>query len=116
MASASHVVLDGFNNQVIGFALPAMLKDWGSQGAEFAPVVSGGLVVMAVGTFLGGLGGDRWGRKPSLIVSVLLFGAATAVTGVARTPVDVGVLRFLSSLHPEFQRIEHQSSSRSTAM
>jgi AAHS family 4-hydroxybenzoate transporter-like MFS transporter len=92
------VVLDGFNNQIIGFALPAILKDWGLPRAEFAPVVSGGLVGMAVGTFLGGLGGDRWGRKPSLIASVLLFGAASGLTSLAHNPLEIGVLRFISGM------------------
>ena len=92
------VILDGFDNQIIGFALPAILKDWGSHRADFAPVVSGGLIGMGLGAFLGGLAGDRWGRKPSLIASVLLFGMATALTSLARTPLDVGLLRLLSGV------------------
>jgi AAHS family 4-hydroxybenzoate transporter-like MFS transporter len=53
---------------------------------------------MAVGTFLGGLGGDRWGRKPSLVASVLLFGAASGLTSLAHTPLEIGVLRFISGM------------------
>jgi len=92
------VILDGFNNQVIGFALPAMIADWGRSRADFAPVLSAGLIGMAAGTFVGGIAGDRWGRKPSLIGSVICFGLATTATVSCRAPLEVGVLRLIGGI------------------
>ena len=50
---ASAVVLDGFDNQVLGFAIPALIKEWGVTRAAFAPVFAFGFFGMAVGTAFG---------------------------------------------------------------
>jgi len=43
------VVLDGFDTQVIGFAAPALLADWGVTKADLAPALAMGLIGMTVG-------------------------------------------------------------------
>jgi AAHS family 4-hydroxybenzoate transporter-like MFS transporter len=92
------VVLDGFNNQIIGFALPAILADLHRQRAEFVGVIAAGLGGMAIGTILGGMAGDRFGRKPALVASVLLFGLATTATSAAIGPLSFGILRLIAGI------------------
>ena len=41
------IVLDGFDNQVLGFAIPALIKEWGVTRAAFAPVLAFGFLGMA---------------------------------------------------------------------
>ena len=38
---------------------------------------------MAIGAFAGGSAGDRWGRRPALLASTALFGAATLAAAIA---------------------------------
>ena len=81
--SALAVVFDGIDNQLIGVAVPAIMKDWGLTRSAFAPVVSLGYVGMMAGGALAGLAGDRIGRRTALVACVLLFGVTTvAVLGV----------------------------------
>lgn len=90
------VVLDGFDNQVLGFAVPALIKEWGVTRAAFAPVFALGFLGMAAGTMFGGWLGDRIGRRPALILSVCLFGVATGLTALADTVLHLGVCRVLA--------------------
>jgi AAHS family 4-hydroxybenzoate transporter-like MFS transporter len=93
---AMAIVLDGFDNQVLGFAIPSLIKEWGVTRAAFAPVLALGFLGMAAGTAIGGWLGDKIGRRPALISSVTLFGAATAATALADSVVHLGAFRLLA--------------------
>ena len=95
---ASAIVLDGFDNQVLGFAIPALIKEWGVTRAAFAPVFAFGFLGMAAGTAIGGWLGDKIGRRPALIGSVILFGIATGLTAFADSVVHLGVCRVIAGL------------------
>src|SRR5580698_8069724 len=87
LMAALAVLLDGYDNQVLGFALPAMISEWHAARSLFSPVVAVGLIGVGLGAGLGGLVGDRIGRKSALIGSVILFGLATgAVAWVHNIP------------------------------
>ena len=92
------VVLDGLDSQILGFAIPALIKAWGAARADFAPAVAIGFVGLALGGFIGGPIGDRLGRRFLLIASVFLFGAATAAMALAGGISDIAVCRFISGL------------------
>lgn len=90
------IVLDGFDNQVLGFAIPTLVKEWGVPRSAFAPVLAFGFLGMAAGTAFGGWLGDKIGRRPALIMSVLLFGAATGLTAIADGMTHLGICRVLA--------------------
>lgn len=91
------IVLDGFDSQALGFALPALIADWGLPKSAFAPVLSISLVGMTVGSAIAGAAGDRIGRKTALVVSVGLFGAMTAVSALSSDLLQLSVLRFFAA-------------------
>lgn len=93
---ASTIVLDGFDNQVLGFAIPAIIKEWGVSRGDFTPIVACGLVGMGLGTAFAGVIGDRIGRRPTLLASVLLFGLATLGIAFVRDLTLLAGLRFLA--------------------
>lgn len=71
------VVLDGFDIQLLGVAMPALMKDWGLDKAAFVPVLALGLLAMSLGTALSGWLGDRIGRRPCLTGAMVIFGTGT---------------------------------------
>jgi AAHS family 4-hydroxybenzoate transporter-like MFS transporter len=97
LASLS-IVLDGFDGQLIGYAIPDLIKEWGISRSAFAPTVASGLVGMGIGSAFGGLFADRFGRRMAVIVSVFLFGAATCAIGWAPNILTIAILRFIAGL------------------
>ncbi|MBR0900275.1 MFS transporter [Bradyrhizobium tropiciagri] len=92
------IILDGLDNQALGFAIPSMIKEWNITRGDFAPALALGFVGMTIGTPIGGVVGDRLGRKIALIASVFLFGAATLAISVAHSVGEVSLYRFLAGL------------------
>lgn len=96
--AALSIVLDGFDSQLIGFAIPVLIKEWGVTRAAFAPVVAAGLIGMGIGSACAGLLADRFGRRWAVIGSVLVFGVATCGISFAPDIVTIAVLRFIAGL------------------
>jgi AAHS family 4-hydroxybenzoate transporter-like MFS transporter len=96
--AALSVVLDGFDSQLIGFAVPVLIKEWGITRAAFAPALAAGLVGMSIGSACAGILADRFGRRSSIIGSVFLFGIATCAVGFSRDLLMIGILRFITGL------------------
>ena len=98
LLAALSIVLDGFNGQLIGFAIPVIIREWGATREAFAPVVAAGLFGMAFGSALAGYICDRFGRRIAIIGSVLLFGVATSAVGLSQDLTQIGLYRFLAGL------------------
>ena len=98
LLAALSIVLDGFDGQLIGFAIPMMIKEWGVTREVFAPVVAAGLIGMGIGSACAGLFADRFGRRMAVIMSVFVFGAATCAIGLAPDALTVAILRFIAGL------------------
>lgn len=96
--AALAVLLDGFDNQLIGFAIPTLIKEWHLTRGDFTPVVASGLIGMAVGSVFGGAIGDRIGRRTAVLGCLALLGAATCLIGFADHLAILGCLRFLAGL------------------
>lgn len=90
--------VDGLANQVLGLALPSLIRDWGASREAFAPVAALGLIGVAVGTAAGGVLGDRFGRRAGLVGSVLLFGLVTTASAAAHGLNELIWLRFVAGL------------------
>ena len=74
---------DGFDGQMIGYAIPQIMNEWGTTRAAFSLAVASGLAGMAIGSLSAGVLADKFGRKPVLIGSILLFGTSTTLIGFA---------------------------------
>lgn len=92
------ILLDGFDNQALGFALPSLMKDWGVPKSALAGALAAAQFGMLIGAIGGGVLGDRKGRKLALVGSVLLFGTATLLIGLAASPWQLAALRFTAGL------------------
>ena len=98
LLAALAIVLDGFDGQLIGFAIPVLIKEWGVSREDFSPIVAAGLVGMAIGSIVAGPLGDRFGRRRAVIGSVFAFGLATCLIGFSPNLAVLGLLRFVAGL------------------
>lgn len=89
---------DGVANQSIGLAIPALMQDWALPREAFALVAAIGLVGLTIGALVGGVLGDRFGRRTMMIVSTALFGVFTMAQALATGPADLLALRFLDGI------------------
>ena len=96
--AALAIVLDGFDGQMIGYAIPAIMKEWGVTRAAFSMAVASGLVGMAIGSLVAGVIADKVGRKPVLIFSIFMFGASTALISTATDITSIATIRFFAGL------------------
>lgn len=97
---ATAVIVDGFDLQLIGLALPQILKEWSVDRHDLAPVIAGGLFSMAVGSIVGGYLGDRIGRRWAIILNVFTFGVFTAITAfpvVVNDTLTLAVCRVIAA-------------------
>lgn len=92
------ITFDMYDLVVYGSVLPVLMKQWSLGPVEAGAIGSYGPVGMMVGAILFGILADRFGRKRILAASVILFSAATALSGFAPGPVEFSVLRAVAGL------------------
>ncbi len=91
------IVLDGLDTQTLTLALPAITAEWGVGRSAFGAIIALSFVAMAVGTALGGMIGDRYGRRFALIASAVVFGAATLAGAFAYDVNSLGLTRIAAA-------------------
>lgn len=96
--AALAIIFDGADIQILGVAIPSLMREWGVARDAMVPIVAVGLLGMMVGAVLIGLAGDRWGRRRALITCVVTFGVFTAATSQADSLLVLGALRFLAGV------------------
>ena len=92
------ILLDGVDNQVLGLVAPAILADWQIDKNALAPVLAVGQFGMMIGTLLGGLWGDRVGRRRALLFCVFLFGSTTLAMSRVDDVLMLTVLRLAAGI------------------
>ena len=60
-ATALTIIFDGLDNQLLGAAIPSMMREWALPRTAFATVLAAALFGMMIGGFIGGWVGDRFG-------------------------------------------------------
>ncbi len=98
LGTALTIILDGIDNQLLGNAVPSMMRDWSLPRGAFTTVLALGPLGMMFGGALGGMLGDRIGRRTALLSSVLAFAALTLAISTVNGVMLLGILRFLAGL------------------
>ena len=63
------IIIDGFDGQMIGYAIPQIMNEWGTTRAAFSLAVASGLAGMAIGSLSAGVLADKFGRNGDLWIS-----------------------------------------------
>ena len=96
--TALTIIFDGFDNQLLGVALPTIMREWSVTRGDFAPVVSLGYLGMMIGGTLAGFAGDRIGRRSALLACLAVFGLATIGVAGVNDVGTLGILRLIAGL------------------
>jgi AAHS family 4-hydroxybenzoate transporter-like MFS transporter len=91
-------LLDGFDTQSIAFIGPSIAEDFGLQATDMALVITASTVGMALGAMTLGTLGDRLGRKKTILVALVIFGAFSLLGAFATALWQIVALRFLIGL------------------
>jgi AAHS family 4-hydroxybenzoate transporter-like MFS transporter len=93
------MLVDGFNQQSLNYAAPAIIEDLG-----ISPPLMTGLVadINIFGWMLGAVGfsmlADRIGRRKSILLAVFIFGVFTIGLSYTHDVVSLASVRFISAL------------------
>lgn len=75
------------------YVAPALMKEWGLSLEQVGLLTSTAFIGMFLGGFLGGRVADTIGRRPTVLLGVVLFSIASIATALADGPVMLGILR-----------------------
>src|SRR2546421_9811167 len=96
LATALTIVLDGVDNQLLGNAIPSLMKEWSLSRGAFSTVLALSPLGMMFGGALGGILGDRIGRRAALLSSVFSFAVLTLAVSMVNGLFLLGLFRFLA--------------------
>jgi AAHS family 4-hydroxybenzoate transporter-like MFS transporter len=91
-------ICDGYDINAIGVSVPALTHAWNLPGPAFTTAFLWSSIGIMVGALSAGPVGDRIGRKPLLLGSLVIFGLASLLTAVAGSLLVLSVLRFFTGV------------------
>jgi AAHS family 4-hydroxybenzoate transporter-like MFS transporter len=89
---------DGFDLSTIGMAAPSLSKAWAVPPAQFTIAFVMSSVGILAGALLSGPLGDRFGRKPLLILSVGFIGLFSVLSAFMWSVPSITAMRFLTGI------------------
>ncbi|HSS82529.1 MAG TPA: MFS transporter, partial [Reyranella sp.] len=89
---------DGFDLGTIGMAAPSLIKLWGVAPKDFTIAFVMSSVGILVGALASGPLGDRFGRKPLLIISTAFIGVFSVASAFTWSVETITAMRFLTGI------------------
>ncbi len=90
--------IDGYDIGAIAVAAPELVRSWHVSRAALGPVFSASLIGILFGSALFGWIGDRFGRKTSILGSLVVFGVFTWAAAYSTNLEQMFWLRLLAGL------------------
>ncbi len=91
-------ICDGYDINSVGIAVPSLTHAWSLPGPAFTTAFLWSSIGILVGALSSGPIGDRVGRKPLLLASLLIFGIASVLTAFAGSLTMLAVWRFFTGV------------------
>lgn len=90
--------MDGYDLQILGFALPAITAGIGLSNTEAGLLATITLIGTVTGALFFGALADRYGRVRILTYSILLFAIFTALTALSQGFTEMAIFRFIAGM------------------
>ena len=91
-------LLDGLDVQTMALVIPSLAEAWNVDKPSFGPVLSSSFAGLMIGALMGGMLGDRFGRRGILITAFMGVGMASILTATATSHLELMVWRLLTGL------------------
>ncbi|WP_206019504.1 MFS transporter [Pseudomaricurvus alkylphenolicus] len=91
-------MLDGFDVLVMAFTAASVSKEWGLQDSHLGILLSAGLVGMAIGSLVLAPLADKYGRRPLIIVCLLIISVGMFLSALAQNSYQMAILRLITGL------------------
>src|SRR3977135_2701159 len=92
------MMCDGFDTQVLAYVAPSIAPEWKLSPFIFVPVFAAVLLGSMVGAFAFGYLADKFGRKRTLVLCMILFVALNIGSAYAPSIEPFTLLRFLCGI------------------
>jgi AAHS family 4-hydroxybenzoate transporter-like MFS transporter len=92
------LIMDGFDVQAMGYAAPAVVRDWGIGAPALGPVFAAANFGVLIGSLVFSMVADKIGRRPVMVVSTFFFSVLTLATAFAQDLTQLLWLRFISGI------------------
>ena len=89
---------EGYDIQVMALAAPLVAKAWGLSKGAVGLLLTASVVGLSVGSFLLSPLGDLWGRRPGVILGMLIAGLATAAGAWMPDIAALVAMRFVAGI------------------
>lgn len=91
-------VMDGFDVLVMAFTGRAVSAEWGLSSSQLGLLLSAGLVGMALGSMLLAPWADRIGRRPMILICLVVAGVGLLLSSISTSPLQLGLLRVVTGI------------------
>lgn len=91
-------IIDGFDVMVMAFTATSVAAEWGLNGSQLGALLSAGLFGMAFGSLLLAPQADKIGRRPLILICLLIAGISMVASSMAHTAFALGMMRFMTGL------------------
>ncbi len=92
------MLADGYDLLAAAYAGPGIVAAWHIRPADLGPVFSASPLGMVLGAPLLGWVGDRFGRRQTVLLGALIFGAFTLASAAATSVEQLMVLRLITGI------------------
>ncbi|MEV2278086.1 MFS transporter [Nocardiopsis sp. NPDC049922] len=87
------LLLDGYDTTALGFAIPALAREWDLAPVAFTPALVATNCGVVIGYVLCGRLAARFGRRAVISAGTLAFAAGSALTVAAQDPAQLAAIR-----------------------
>src|SRR5580700_11452013 len=91
-------ICDGYDLNSVAWAVPSLIREWHLPPSMFTMAFLWSSVGIMVGALSAGPIGDRFGRRPLLLVSLTIFGIASLLSAMAGSLGALSLLRFFPGI------------------
>jgi MFS transporter, AAHS family, 4-hydroxybenzoate transporter len=91
-------LVEGFDSQTAAYVAPLLMGVWKISAQAYSIVFSASLIGAVAGAIAFGFIGDRYGRRRSVLIALLIVGASTLAAAQSASMAELIIYRFLTGV------------------